>query len=232
MLLWFGEATGGHGAPGVGVIPELLVEEELPLLLAELLLDPGVEFEELEFEDPGFDVEPGVVLFAVPGKVPHGLELEEPFGVLAVGEVDGCVGVVPGVVVVGLALGEVVEPGVDCGVPAGGVAVLAGGVAVLAGGVAVLAGGVAGEPGVDCPGVACAGVPELPAGAVPPDGAACAIAQLAQLNTTNKHAIFIFDIRFKTSQKFGRNSFFPAADARFQINTMRNITSLGIRRMP
>ena len=84
VLLWFGEATGGHGAPGVGVIPELLVEEELPLLLVELLLDPGVEV-----EDPEFDVEPGVVLFADPGKVPHGLELDEPFGVLALGVAVG-----------------------------------------------------------------------------------------------------------------------------------------------
>jgi hypothetical protein len=136
-----------------------------------------------------------------PGNVPHGVPLGELpgfFGVL--GTVDGCVVLpgagVAGTVVFGVPLGNV-EPGVVCGVPAGGVAVLAGGVAVLAGGVAGLAGGVAvpaggvaGEPGVeDCPGLA-----EPPAGGAPPAGAVCATAQLAQHSTTDSKANFGFDI--------------------------------------
>lgn len=80
--------------------------------------------------------------------------------------------------------------------PAGGVAVLPGGVAVLAGGVAVPAGGVAVPAGgVAAPGVeVCPLVPELPEGAVPPDGELCASTQLPQDKTTNSSVTFVIDI--------------------------------------
>jgi len=61
---------------------------------------------------------------------------------------------------------------------------------VLAGGVAVPAGGVAGDPGVEL----CPAVPELPAGGAPPEGALCAVAQLAQHKTTDSNVSFDFDI--------------------------------------
>lgn len=195
VLLPLGDATGGHGVPGVGLIPGLL--GDVPLL-PWLLVPPGVDG--FELDEPEFGVEPGVE-FVAPGRVPHGEPLGEPpglFGVFGL-TVDGCVvlpgvglvGVVePGTVVFGVPLGEV-DPGVVCWVvPAGGVAVLAGGVAGLAGGVAVPAGGVAGEPGVeDCP-----AFPEPPAGGAPPEGAVCATAQLAQHSTTDSNANLGFDI--------------------------------------
>lgn len=76
----------------------------------------------------------------------------------------------------------------------------------------MLADGVAGEPGVaepDAPepGVpeplveACPALPELPAGAVPPAGALCAVTQLAQPNTTDKTMSFRVDI-FAASPAF------------------------------
>lgn len=67
----------------------------------------------------------------------------------------------------------VVDPGVVCGDPAGGVAVPAGGVALVDGGVAVPAGGV---------------------GAVPPEGAVCAATQHAQHKTTGSTINFFIDI--------------------------------------
>jgi hypothetical protein len=205
VLLPLGDATGGHGVPGVGLIPGLL--GDVPLL-PWLPVLPGVDG--FELDEPEFGVEPGVE-FVAPGRVPQGEPLGEPpglFGVFGL-TVDGCVvlpgvglvGVVePGTVVFGVPLGDV-DPGVVCwvpaggvAVPAGGVAVLAGGVAGLAGGVAVPAGGVAGEPGVeDCP-----AFPEPLAGGGPPEGAVCATAQLAQHSTTDSNASFDFDIRFKS----------------------------------
>ena len=130
VLLPFGDATGGHGVPGVGLIPELL---GVVLLSPWLLLVPGVdgvEVDDPELEDPVLGVEPDVP-FAVPGSVPHGEPLGGVPGVF--GEfgfmVEGCV-VVPGVGVCGeVELGTVVFGDVDpdglCGVavPAGGVAV-------------------------------------------------------------------------------------------------------------
>lgn len=193
-LLPLGDATGGHGLPP-GVIPGLLGELPPPLLLWPLALP---EVDGLEPDAPEF----GDVLedpFVLPGNVPQGEPLGEPPGLLGVLGlmVDGWVvlpgvGVAgefePGTVVFGVPLGDV-DPGVVCGVPAGGVAVPAGGVAVLAGGVAVPAGGVAGDPGVDvCP------ADEPPAGRAPPEGAACATAQLAQHNTTESNASLDVDI--------------------------------------
>jgi hypothetical protein len=195
--LALGDATGGHGFPG------LLGEVPPPLLLWPLAFP---EVDGFEPDDPEFGVgfdDP----FAVPGSVPQGDPLGEPpglFGVLGL-IVDGWVvppgvGLVgelePGTVVFGVPPGEV-EPGVVCGeaVPAGGVAVPAGGVAVLPGGVAVLAGGVAGDPGVGDPGVeVCPADPGLPAGGAPPEGAACATAQLAQHSTADSNASFDVDI--------------------------------------
>jgi hypothetical protein len=180
----------GHG------FPEPLGEVAPPLLLWPLAFP---EVDGFEPDDPGFGVEP-VDPLAVPGSVPQGDPLGEPpglFGVLGL-MVDGCVvlpgvGAVgefePGTVVFGTPLGDV-EPGVVCGVPAGGVAVPAGGVAVLPGGVAVLAGGVAGDPGVEV----CPADPGLPAGGAPPEGAACATAQLAQQSTADSNASFDVDI--------------------------------------
>jgi hypothetical protein len=193
-VLPLGEPTGGHGFPG------LLGEVAPPLLLWPLAFP---EVDGFEPDDP-FGVEPDDP-FAVPGNVPQGDPLGEPpglFGVLGL-MVDGCVvlpgvGAVgefePGTVVLGVPLGDV-EPGVVCGVPTGGVAVPAGGVAGLPGGVAVLPGGVAGEPGVGEPGVeACPADPGLPAGGAPPEGAACATAQLAQHSTADSNASFDVDI--------------------------------------
>lgn len=191
-----GETTGGHGVPGVGLIPGLA--GDVPPLLPWLFVLPGVDG--LELEEPEFGVEPGVPL-VVPGNVPQGEPLGELpglFGVLGL-MVDGSV-VLPGVGLAGVfepgtfgfgvPLGDV-DPGVVCGVavPAGGVAVLAGGVAVLAGGVAVPAGGVAGDPGVE----------DCPAGGAPPEGAVCATAQLAQHSTTDSNVSFDFDIRLSPS---------------------------------
>jgi hypothetical protein len=156
VVLPLGDTTGGHGLPGVGLMPGLF--GDVPLLLPWVLPVPG--FDGLELDDPALGVAGAVepdVPSAVPGKVPQG----EPLGLLGVLGfiVDGCeVGVLgegePGAVAFGDPLGTVVVFGFcgeACGVavPAGGVAVLAGGVAVLAGGVAGLAGGVAGEPGLD-----------------------------------------------------------------------------------
>ena len=65
-----GEATGGHGVPGVGVIPELLGVPPLLVCPFSLPVVDGVEFDELEFGvDPVFGVE---APFDVPGRVPHG----------------------------------------------------------------------------------------------------------------------------------------------------------------
>lgn len=96
----FGEAVGGHGVPGVGFIPELVV---LPL---PWLLLPGVV---------ELDVDPGVVLLLVPGSAPHG----PPFGCVLFGVVvDGVLpGIVPGLV----PFGVVVLFGVVFGVALGGV---------------------------------------------------------------------------------------------------------------
>jgi hypothetical protein len=200
VLLAPGDATGGHGLPGVGLIPGVVGEVPPPFGL------PGVDG--FELDDPAF----GVVLdvpFVVPGRVPHGEPLGElpgfvgvlglmvdgcvvPPGVGAVGEFD------PGTVVFGVPLGDV-APGVLCGVvvpaggvavPAGGAAVVAGGVAVPAGGVAVLAGGVAGDPGVDV----CPADPDPAGGTAPPEGVDCAMAQLAQPSTTESNTSFDFDI--------------------------------------
>lgn len=166
MVLPFGDAVGGHGAPGVGLVPGLLGD---PLLLS------GVEGNELELDDPVLGVEPGDP-FADPGTVLQG---DVPEVVEGFGFVVDCV-VEP--VAFGVPDGEV-DPGVFgavCGVadPAGGVAVPAGGVAVPAGGVAGLAGGVAGLAGgvtVPVGGVAVpAGGVAVPAGgvAVPAGGVA------------------------------------------------------------
>lgn len=117
--LLLGEATGGHGLPGVGFIPELLGDVP-PLLLLWLLPVPGFDGFELEpgfeLDDPEFGVVPGVP-FVAPGSVPQGEPLGELpglFGVLGL-MVDGCVvppgvGVAgefdPGTVVFGVPLGE------------------------------------------------------------------------------------------------------------------------------
>ncbi len=73
--------------------------------------------------------------------------------------------------------------------PAGGVAVPAGGVAVLPGGVAEPAGGVA-APGFEL----CPAVPELPAGADPPDGELWANNHDPQHRTMNSTVSFEIDI--------------------------------------
>src|ERR1035441_6765377 len=65
------EATGGHGVPGVGLIPGLL--GDVPLL--PWLVLPGVDG--FELDDPEFGVDPGVE-FVAPGRVPQG----EPLGEL------------------------------------------------------------------------------------------------------------------------------------------------------
>jgi hypothetical protein len=194
VLLAPGDATGGHGLPGVGLIPGLLGE-----VAPEPFGLPGADG--FELGDPAFGVVLGVPL-VVPGKVPHGEPLGELpgfAGVLGL-MVEGCVvlpgvGVAgefdPGTVVFGVRPG--VAPGVVCGVvvPTGGVAVPAGGVAVLAGGVAVLAGGVAGDPGVEvCP----ADPGPAPGGTAPPEGVDCATAQLAQQSTTESNVSFDADI--------------------------------------
>jgi len=177
-------------------MPELF---EVPLFA----VLPEVEGDEL---DEPF-VDPAAELFPEPGSVPHGplAELPELFGLLGFAGGEAVLGVVvdpgvedpgfvepgvvePGVVVFGVPLGEV-DPGVVCGVPAGGVAVPAGGVAVLAGGVAVPAGGVA-APGVEL----CPAVPDPPAGAVPPAGALCATTQLVQHKITDSIVSFVIDI--------------------------------------
>lgn len=94
MLVPLGEATGGHGVPGVGLVPELL--GDAPLLLLLLWLFPLVGLAPvvgLELDDPEFVVLLAVPSLAVggllvPGKVPQG---ELP-GVLEVlGTVDGLV---------------------------------------------------------------------------------------------------------------------------------------------
>lgn len=193
VLLPLGDATGGHGVPGVGLIPALL--GDVPPLLPWLFVLPGVDG--LALDEPEFGVELGVPLGAL-GNVPHGDPLGELpglFGVLGL-MVDGwvvlpgvgLVGVVePGTVAFGVRLGDVAPGAVCCVVvPAGGVEGLAGGVAVQAGGVAVPAGGVAGDPGIEV----CPAVPEPPAAAV------CATAQLAQPSRTDSNANFDFDIRF------------------------------------
>lgn len=73
---------------------------------------------------------------------------------------------------------------------------------MLAGGVAVLAGGVAGEPGVVVDWPALLGVVPLalPAGEVPPAGAVCATAQLAQHNTMDRSVNLLGDIRKASGQ--------------------------------
>lgn len=102
--------AGGHGAPVDGFIPG----EELLLLL--WLPDVG-GFEDPVFEDPIFGAE-FEVPFAAEGKVPQGVPLGDKPGLLVVFglAVDGCVelpgeGVLvefePGVVVLGVPLGEV-----------------------------------------------------------------------------------------------------------------------------
>ena len=220
VLLPFGDATGGHGVPGVGLIPGLLGEVPPWLLVL-----PGAGG--FELDEPELGVELGAA-FAAPGKVPQGELLGEVpvFGVLGL-TVEGCValpGVAPvgvfepGTVVLGVPRGDV-DPEVVCGVVvpaggvagvAGGVAVPAGGVAVLAGGVAVPAGGVAGEPGV----AVCPGLPEPPAGGAPPEGAVCAIAQLAQHNTADSNANFDFDMVLKSSRLNGdRRKFLTSSDS-------------------
>lgn len=78
------------------------------------------------------------------------------------------------------------EPGVA--ERAGGVAGLAGGVAERAGGVAELAGGVAVPGACACP------APELPPGAAPPEGALCAITQVAQKISVHRKQSFFGDI--------------------------------------
>lgn len=196
-------ADGGHGVPGVGLMPELF---ELPLLAVPL---PEVEGEGLD----GLPVDPEAELFGEPGKVPHGplVEFPELFGLFGFADGEVLPGVVvdpgvedrgvaePGVVVFGVPLGEG-EPGVVWGVPAGGVAVPAGGVAVLAGGVAVPAGGVA-APGVEL----CPAVPEPPAGAAPPAGALCATTQPVQHKITDSNASFVIDISHLPAINFSFN---------------------------
>lgn len=181
-----GEATGGHGLPGVGFIPGVV--GSVPPF-------PGAVGAGFVFDEPVFGVEPEAPL-VVPGRVPQGEPLGDLPGFVGVFGlmVDGCV-VLPGVGLVGefepgtvglvVPFGEV-DPGV-CGVDCG-VAVRAGGVAVLAGGVAGLAGGVAGEPGV----VLCPAAP--PAGGAPLAGAVCATAQLAHSSTTDSNVNFLADI--------------------------------------
>src|SRR5260370_5831902 len=84
LLFPLGGAAGGHGVPGVGLIPGLL--GDVPLVLLWPFAFPGVDW--FAPEAPGFGVEP-VVPFAVPGKVPHGDPVGEPpglFGVLGLAE--------------------------------------------------------------------------------------------------------------------------------------------------
>jgi hypothetical protein len=142
-----------------------------------------------------FGVEPDAP-FAPPGKVPQGEPLGEVPGVFVVLglTVEGCVvlpGVAelceldPGALVFGVPVGEVdpgvvwlgvVWPVVVCGtVPVGGFTLPVGGVAV--------------EPGAEL----CPALLAPPAGAAPP-GAAWAIAQLAQHNTTESNVSFRNDI--------------------------------------
>lgn len=162
----------------MGLIPGLL--GEVPLLPPWPLELPDVNG--LELDEPELGVEPGVPLLA-PGNVPQGEPLGEPpglFGGLGF-TVDGCV-VLPGV---GLA-GEF-DPGtVPFGVPFG---VVDPGVVCC---VVLPPGGVTGEPGVEVFPV----LPALPAGGTPPEGAACATAQLAQHNTTKSNPSFDFVMMF------------------------------------
>lgn len=145
-----------------------------------------------------FGVEPDVP-FAEPGNVPHGDPLGVVPGVFVVLglTVEGCVvpGVAglgeldPGALVFGVPLGEI-DPGVVCpGVV--GVVVWPGLVcdAVPVGGFTLPVGGVAVEPGAEL----CPALLDPPAGAAPP-GAAWAIAQLAQHNTTAINVSFRDDI--------------------------------------
>jgi hypothetical protein len=115
LLVAFGEATGGHGVPGVGLIPELLGDAP-PLLLwvfppAELAAVDGFELDDPEFvvllAVPSLAVDgllvPAVDGLLVPGKVPQGEPLgEAPGGFEVLGTVDGWVvfpvGFDPGVV--------------------------------------------------------------------------------------------------------------------------------------
>jgi hypothetical protein len=80
-LLPLGEATGGHGLPGVGIVPGALgeVPPELPVLLPL----PAVDGFDPEFGTEPDDPFPDDPL-DVPGRVPHG----EPLG-----ELPGLVGV-------------------------------------------------------------------------------------------------------------------------------------------
>ncbi len=67
LLLPLGEATGGHGFPGVGLIPGLLGDV------------PFAGVDGFAFGEPEFGAEPEVP-FVVPGNVPHGEPLGEPPG--------------------------------------------------------------------------------------------------------------------------------------------------------
>ncbi len=82
VLFPLGEAGGGHGCPGVGLIPGLL--GDVPLGLSWPFALPGVD----GFAAPAFGVEP-VVPLAVPGKVPHGEPVGEPPGLFGVGLAEG-----------------------------------------------------------------------------------------------------------------------------------------------
>jgi hypothetical protein len=103
LLLPLGEATGGHGLPGAGLVPGVL--GVVPPLLLGLFPVPGVDG--LLFGAPAFGAEPGDPL-GVPGKVPHGEPLGEVSGVFGVFGliVEGWV-VLPGVGVPGE-----VDPGI------------------------------------------------------------------------------------------------------------------------
>jgi hypothetical protein len=67
LLLALGEATGGHGLPGLGLIPGLPGDVSFP----------GVGG--FAFGEPEFGADPEVP-FVVPGNVPHGEPLGESPG--------------------------------------------------------------------------------------------------------------------------------------------------------
>ncbi len=71
-----GDAMGGHGVPGLDSCQDSsVIRRRTSGSLSFAEFDALVEGDALELDDPAFVLDPGVplaVVFAVPGKVPHG----------------------------------------------------------------------------------------------------------------------------------------------------------------